>query len=128
MTQNPRRKKNDAPAEPAHPVAEAPAESNGDSNGEKRGPLKRFYYQVVAGTLCVSIWDKVLNLESGELTVYSAAIQRSYRDGETRKWTNYLRESDLPVAAIAMQAAYAWLHEIKQPMQQPQTGSEEIPF
>ena len=74
--------------------------------------------------------DELLTwLDSGELTVYSAAIQRSYRDGETRKWTNYLRESDLPVAALAFQEAYRWLHEIKQPMQQTQaTSSEEIPF
>jgi hypothetical protein len=104
--------------------------STGGSSGEKWGPLKRLYYQVQSGSLCVSIWDKVLPLESGDRTVYSAAIQRSYRDGETRKWTNYLRESDLPVAAIAFQEAYRWLHEIKQPgVQQPlSSGSEEIPF
>lgn len=118
---------------PAPPAATTPAVADsGGSSGNNHAPLKRFYYQVQQGTLCVSIWDKVLKLESGELTVYSTALQRSYRDGETRKWTNYLRESDLPTAALGLQEAYRWLHEIKQPVPpapQPQTsGSEDIPF
>lgn len=105
--------------------ADAPSDPNGSA---KKLPVKRIYYSVFGGSLSVSVWDKVLQLKDGDRTVYSVSVQRSYEENGARKWTNYLRESDLPVAVIALEDAYREINRLKQPVQAPAPATEEIPF
>lgn len=104
-----------------------PKESNG--NGDKKAPIHRIYYPVVAGTLCVSVFDKVIQTDSGDRTVYSVATQRSYQKGDDRDWTYYLRDSDLPTAALGLEDAFRWISAYKQSQREGNGGSgEDIPF
>ncbi len=100
-----------------------------EDNGPRKLPLKRIYYSVFSGTLSVSVWDKTIQAQGGERTLYSVSVQRSYEENGQRKWTSYLRDSDIPVAVIAMEDAYREINRLRQPVQPPlSVGPEDIPF
>jgi hypothetical protein len=97
-----------------------PVNGNGNANGNGHQPIRRVRYPVVGGTLSVSVWPKTINTDSGTREVFNALLQRSYHDGQQWVWTHYLREGDLPVAALAIQEAYRLVAQLRQ--------GEEVPF
>lgn len=119
---------------------QAPPPSDTNGNGDQKGPLHRFHYPVYNGTLSVSIFDKEINTDNGSKTVYSVSVQRSYTKDKVKEWTYYLRDSDLPVAAIGLHEAFRWIGITRQRQYEQQRSSsngddrpherpdEDIPF
>lgn len=104
------RRANNSPQQPQQP-------------SEKKGPLENLYFPIQGGSLCVSIWTKEFQNDNGNSVLYSVTVQRSYYKEKQRSYTEYVRESDLPVALIALQQAYLRILELKQ----PQNGQQESP-
>jgi hypothetical protein len=102
---------------------ENPAATATTAAVQKRGPLHRFRYSVSDGSLSASVFDKQLEREGKVSVVYSVSLQRSYYSEKDGKWlwTGYLREMDIPVALVALNAAYAFICNRKIP-------AEDCPF
>lgn len=114
------------PDEPKAPVTEPTDRGRTGS----RSALKRFHYRLPGGWLHLCVWDKVVQIEGFPVTVYDVTMQRSYKEKGRRQWTTFLREADLPVAAVALQEASFWLHDLRQgpPVQpSPTDGADSLP-
>ena len=64
----------------------------------------------------VSIWQNEIEVEGGSVTTFNVTTKRSYRDGngEWKKNLNF-RPHYLPVLMHALQMAYGWIMEQKNP-------------
>lgn len=87
----------------------------------KTQPAKKFR----VGSVQVAVWEnKVANREGSEELLYSATIERRYKDAKGN-WqsTTSLHASDLPKAILALSKAYEFvaLEEVSQ-----ETGGDVI--
>jgi len=67
--------------------------------------------KIRAGAISATIWNNEAVNPKGELNFYSTiSIERSYKDKEGKwQYTNSMRLSDLPKAALVLNKAYEYL-------------------
>ena len=109
-----------APAE-AQPPTKAPEQapppptpqssSNGDAAQKGTPPVwKKRLYSNGSYVEC-AVFRTEVDRGQSSFSAYSVILDRSYKDGEERRETNFLRRDDLLVAAHVLQRAYAWISE-----------------
>lgn len=69
-------------------------------------PEKKFR----AGSVTATIWKNTNQVDGKEVSFYTVALERSYKDKEDNwKTTSSLRSSDLPKAVLVANKAYEYL-------------------
>lgn len=74
----------------------------------KSKPVQKFKL----GSVMASVWRKVINKNENDIEIYSVSLNRCYMDKSTEefKYTDNMRENDIPKAIIVLQKAYEWLN------------------
>lgn len=63
----------------------------------------------------VAAWDNHIEVEGGTITTYNVTVKRSYRaEGEWKQNQN-MRPHDIPVLIHALNSAYSWILDQKDP-------------
>jgi len=92
-------------------------------------PEKKFR----VGSVTATIWKNTNKVDGKEVSFYTVALERSYKDKEDNwKTTNSLRSSDLPKAILVASKAYEFLElkdeviQAKAPQAPKQAGGETV--
>ena len=67
---------------------------------------KKPAHQIRLGRIRAAIWE---NQNGDDRAWFNVTVTRSYSDGDEWKDTHSLRRDDLPVAAKALDMAFAWI-------------------
>lgn len=82
---------------------------------------KKPAHKIPLGNIEAAIWA---NDTEKNGVIFNTTIIRSYKDGEGWKDTTSLRREDLPIAAKALDMAFAWIWEQQQAASTSGQGDE----
>lgn len=82
---------------------------NGSPPQEKKTPVASYEFPVHGGKLELAVWESTFGEGENEKVSNNVTFKRSYFDSSSKQWkdTQFLRQGDLPVLAIALQTVYS---------------------